>query len=200
MTPLPKEKSYTLADLLTWDDGTRYELYDGKLVAMASPSNAHQLISNELSRQLSNYLFGKQCKVYPAPFDVQPFAKKEDSPETITTVVQPDISIVCDPEKTGGHGCKGAPDMIIEITSPSTGRTDNLIKFHLYRQACVREYWIVEPDIRVVSVYTLKNGNYYARAYDDTMLAPVNIFEDCVIDLPKVFEAALLEKEEDVTQ
>ena len=183
MTPLPKGKSYTLADLLTWDDGTRYELYDGKLVAMASPSNAHQLISNELSRQLSNYLFGKQCKVYPAPF-----------------VVQPDISIVCDPEKTGGHGCKGAPDMIIEITSPSTGRTDNLIKFHLYRQACVREYWIVEPDIRVVSVYTLKNGNYYARAYDDTMLAPVNIFEDCVIDLPKVFEAALLEKEEDVTQ
>lgn len=187
MTPLPKEQNYTLADLLTWDDDTRYELYDGKLVAMASPSNAHQLILGELSRQLSNYLFGKQCKVYPAPFDVQPFAKKGDSPETITTVVQPDLSIVGDPEKTSGHGCKGAPDMVIEVLSPSTGRYDRLKKFNLYWQAGVREYWIVDPTDRMVSVHTLKDGAYHTTVYDEDASVRVGIFNDCVIDLSTVF-------------
>lgn len=187
MTPLPKEQNYTLADLLTWDDDTRYELYDGKLVAMASPSNAHQLILGELSRQLSNYLFGKQCKVYPAPFDVQPFAKKGDSPETITTVVQPDLSIVCDPEKTSGHGCKGAPDMVIEVISPSTQNYDRLRKFNLYWQAGVREYWIVEPDARVVTVHILGNGKYQTAAYGEDSSVCVSVLDDCTIDLSKVF-------------
>lgn len=187
MTPISKEQRYTLADLLEWDDNIRYELYDGQPVAMASPSNAHQLISGELFRQLSNYLLRKQCKVYSAPFDVQPFAGKDDSPETISTVVQPDISIVCDPEKTSGHGCKGAPDMVIEVLSPSTGRYDKVLKFNLYWQAGVREYWLVDPVDHTVSVYTLKDGVYQATAYDASSSVRVGILDDCTIDLSLVF-------------
>lgn len=187
MAPLPKEQKYTLADLLTWDDDTRYELYDGKPVALAAPSNAHQLISADLIRQFTSYLLGKRCKLYHAPFDVQLFAKKGDTPETISTVVQPDISIVCDPEKTSGHGCKGAPDMVIEVLSPSTGRYDRLKKFNLYWQAGVREYWIVDPTDRMVSVHTLKDGAYHTTVYDEDASVRVGIFNDCTIDLSKVF-------------
>lgn len=190
MSPLPKEQRYTLADLLTWDDNTRYELYDGRPVAMASPSNAHQLICNELSRQLSNYLLGKRCKVYPAPFDVQLFAEKDDPPENISTVVQPDISIVCDPEKTSGHGCKGAPDMVVEVLSPSTERCDRLLKFNLYLQAGVREYWIVDPDNRMVSVHILKDGAYQTTVYGEDSSVKVGVLDDCTIDLSPVFPEA----------
>ena len=187
MTPLPKEQHYTFADLLAWDDDTRYELYDGQPVALASPSNAHQLIGNELSRQLSNYLLGKRCKVYPAPFDVQLFAGKDDPPANISTVVQPDLSIICDPEKTSGHGCKGAPDMVIEVISPSTGRYDKLLKFNLYWQAGVREYWIVDPIDRMVTVHTLKDGVYQTTVYDEKASVRVGILDDCVIDLSMAF-------------
>ncbi len=187
MAPLPQERRYTYADLLAWDDRTRYELYDGQPVALASPSNNHQLICMDLSRQIANYLVGKRCKVYPAPFDVRLFEESNDAPEDVSIVVQPDISVVCDSSKTDGHGCKGAPDMVIEVTLPSTARYDKLLKFNLYQRAGVREYWIVDPAARVVSVFTLENGKYQAAAYGADSSVPVGVLGDCTIDLSTVF-------------
>lgn len=186
--PLPKERRYSYADLLSWDDNTRYELYDGQPVALASPSNAHQLISGEIFRQLANYLLGKRCKVFSAPFDVRLFEENDDTPDDVSMVVQPDLSIVCDSSKTDGHGCKGAPDMVIEVTSPSTARYDKLLKFNLYQRAGVREYWLVDPDTRTVSVYTLEDGAYHAAtAYGADSSVRVGILDDCTIDLSTVF-------------
>lgn len=188
MAPLPQEQCYTFADLLSWDDNTRYELYDGVPMALASPSNVHQLICAELLRQLTNYLLGKRCKAFPAPFDVRPFEEEDDAPEDVSVVVQPDISVVCDPDKTDGHGCKGAPDMVIEVTSPSTARYDKLLKFNLYQRAGVREYWIVDPAARMVSVFILKDGRYQAAAYGADCSVPVSVLDACQIDLRLVFQ------------
>ena len=188
MAPLPQAQHYTFADLLTWEDRTRYELYDGQPVALASPSNVHQLICMELSRQLANYLVGKKCKVYPAPFDVRLFEEAGDAPEDVYTVVQPDISVVCDPGKTDGHGCKGAPDLVIEILSPSSRRHDRIVKLDLYQRAGVREYWVVNPEDRTVQVMLLKDSYLLpVEDYGREDTAKVNILEDCTIDLSKVF-------------
>lgn len=188
MTPLPQERRYSFADLLAWDDNTRYELYDGHPVALASPSNVHQLICMEISRQLANYLMGKRYKVYPAPFDVRLFEGAGDTPEDVSTVVQPDISVICDSSKTDGHGCKGAPDMVIEVLSSSTARYDRLVKFNLYQQAGVQEYWIVDPTAHIVQVHTLEDGAYHASvAYPSSAAVPVGILEGCSIDLSTVF-------------
>lgn len=187
MTALPQERLYTYADLLTWDDGSRYELYYGQPVALASPSSVHQEISMELSTQLHTYLKDKRCKVYAAPFDVRLFEENGDSPEDVDTVVQPDITVVCDPEKVDKKGVHGAPDMVIEILSPTTAQYDMLWKFNLYRKAGVREYWIVDPDARVVSVYTLNNGQYIAAAYGADSSIRVSVLEGCSIDMTAVF-------------
>lgn len=186
--PLAQEKRYTYADVLTWDDDTRYELYDGQPVALASPSNRHQRISFELSRQLGNYLLGKRCQAYHAPFDVQLFAGKSDKPRDIDTVVQPDIAVVCDESKTAGHGCKGAPDLIIEILSPSSMQYDQFIKLDLYRKAGVKEYWIVDSIKNTISVYLLEGRHYRSPVtYGADAKIPVSILEGCKIDLGLVF-------------
>ncbi len=189
---LPAEKArYTFADVLAWADEERAELIDGEVVLMAPPpSREHQEISGGLFWQLRYYLRGKKCKVYAAPFAVRLFEKDEDSPEDVDTMVEPDISIVCDSSKLDKHGCKGAPDMVVEILSPSTRRHDRLTKYNLYQRAGVREYWIVDPTDKSVQVFTLEDGRYAAKdfgAVGDKV--KVNILEDCVIDLSEVFPA-----------
>lgn len=181
-------RRYTYGDLMEWDDGRRYELYDGLPVALASPSNVHQLVLMELAAQLHDFLKGKTCKVYPSPFDVRLFDTAEDRPEDSENVVQPDLMVVCDPSKVDRHGIHGAPDLVIEITSPSTRRNDRLVKFNRYQRAGVREYWIVDPDTRIVLVHTLEEGQYHAAdAYTVGAQVPVGIFEDFHIDLASVF-------------
>ena len=120
--PLPKEERYTLADVLTWDEQERVELIDGAPVMMAPPSRIHQKISAELGRQLGNYLEGKKCEVYAAPFAVRLFEKAGDQPEDVDTVVEPDLSVVCDPDKLDDMGCKGAPRPAHEVQPVSAGR------------------------------------------------------------------------------
>ena len=193
MAPLAqKEESYSYADLLAWeDDPSRYELYDGQPVALASPTDIHQSILGELFLQLGTYLRGKRCKAYLSPFDVRLFEERSDSPQSVKTVLQPDLSVVCDPEKVDRHGIHGAPDMVIEILSPTTARSDRIVKYDLYQQAGVREYWIVDPETRTVSVHTLEDGAYYsAVVYTAGMSVPVGILEDCTIDLSQVFQTA----------
>jgi len=187
MAPLPQEKRYTYADLLAWNDGTRYELYDGQPVALASPSDTHQRISMALSVQLGSYLMEKKCSVFAAPFDVRLFEEADDHPEDVDMVLQPDLMIVCDQSKVDQHGVHGAPDFVIEILSSGTARYDRLVKFNLYQRAGVREYWIVDPAARMVSVYTLTDGQYRAAAYGADSSVPVGVLDDCTIDLSTVF-------------
>lgn len=188
MTPMPQEQHYTYADLLEWDDDVRYELYSGIPMALASPSDIHQRISGEIYLQLGNYLRGKKCRAYYAPLDVRLFEEDGDHPKDVDTVVQPDLMVVCDQNKVDRHGVHGAPDLVIEIISNSSRRLDRLTKLNLYQRAGVREYWIVDPDAYVVSVYTLKDGVYRtAAAYGADSSIRVGVLDDCTIDLSMVF-------------
>lgn len=189
---LPAEKErYTFADVLTWPDDERAEIINGEPVMMAPPpSSEHQEISMELSAQLHAYLKGKRCKVYAAPFAVRLFEEDGDRPDDVDTMVEPDISVVCDPNKIDRHGCKGAPDMVVEILSPSTQRHDRFTKFSLYQRAGVKEYWIVDPESKAVQSFVLEDGRYSVKEYGtagDKMR--VSVLEDCVIDLSEVFPA-----------
>jgi Uma2 family endonuclease len=186
--PLATEKPYyTYADYLEWDEDARYEIIDGKAYMITAPSRIHQEISMALSAMLYNYLEGKPCKVYLAPFSVRLFPEADQSDDT---VLQPDITVVCDPSKLDDRGCNGAPDFIIEIISPSTVRQDRIVKFNKYREAGVREYWIADPGEKVVTAYTLKDGQYMAANYGDNGPMPVKIFPGCEIDLKTVFAAS----------
>jgi Uma2 family endonuclease len=188
--PLPAPKDhYTFADCLTWGENERIEIINGEAVMMAPPTRIHQEISGELFRQLANFLEGKKCKVYAAPFAVRPFEKEGDTPEDVDTMVEPDISVVCDHDKLDKHGCKGAPDMVAEILSPSTQRHDQLVKLGLYQRAGVREYWIVDPENKTVRVMLLDNGGSFQlhEIYSHDDVAKINILDGCFIELAKVF-------------
>lgn len=188
MTPLAQEKKVTYADLLEWDDDVRYELYDGQPVALAAPESYHQEISMALSAQFYSYLKDKKCKVYAAPFNVRLFEQEGDSLDDVEYVLEPDITVVCDLKKIDRRGCKGAPDLVIEILSPSTRRHDRLTKYNLYLRAGVREYWIVDPETKTVSVHALTEGQYGSPdVYTQEASVPVGVLEGCVIDLPSVF-------------
>jgi Uma2 family endonuclease len=137
-----------------------------------------------LSTKISNYLEGKPCKVYAAPFAVRLFPQKDQSDDT---VLEPDIVVVCDPAKLDERGCNGPPDFVAEIISPSTAKYDRITKFRKYQIAGVREYWIVDPDTKTVQVCILENGRYVISMYDETETAPVTVLPGCVIDLAAVF-------------
>ena len=186
---LPAKKArYTFADVLAWDENERIEIIEGEAVMMAPPSVGHRRVSREILRQIANYLEGKSCEVFAAPFGVRLFEQDGDSPEDIDTMVKPDISVICDESKLGRYGCKGAPDMVVEILSPSTQRHDRFTKFRLYQRAGVREYWIVDPDSGAAQSFVLEDGRYSVKEFGtagDKM--KVNVLEDCVIDLSEVF-------------
>lgn len=183
-----KKQSYTYADYLAWDGGDRFELIEGEAVMLASPSTIHQLISGELYRQLANYLEGKKCRVISAPYDVRLFEEEDDRPDDVQTVVQPDISVICDPNKLDDHGCKGAPDLTLEILSPSNAYHDLLVKLNLYQQAGVREYWVVSPEDKTVHVFLLDGGALkLCKVYNASDIAKVNVLDGCFIELSKVF-------------
>ncbi|NCE64151.1 Uma2 family endonuclease [Pseudoflavonifractor sp. 524-17] len=186
--PLPQENRYTMAQAMTWDEGDRIELIDGSPVMMAPPTRAHQRAVAALIAQLYDYLKEKKCEVYPAPFAVRLFELDGDRPEDVDTLVEPDISVVCDPSKLDDIGCKGAPDLIMEILSPSTIRHDRFTKFNLYQRAGVREYWIIDAANQSAQVFVLEDGRYAAKdfgAAGDTL--QVNVLENCAIDLSQVF-------------
>lgn len=187
---LPKEKArYTFADYLTWDENERIEIIGGEAFLMAVPDSKHQEISMEISRQLANFLVGKPCRVYPAPFNVRLFEKDGDAPEDVDTVVEPDISVICDRSKIDARGCKGAPDLIVEILSPSSLRNDRLVKLRLYQRAGVREYWIADPENKTVQVFLFNNNGilYPHEDYGQENMAKVNVLDGCFIELDKVF-------------
>ena len=188
--PLPKQKSgYSFADYLTWDESERWEIIDGTPYMQSAPSRIHQEISFGLLMQFGNYLKDKGCKIYHAPFSVRLDLTEND--EDVKNVVEPDLTIVCDSSKLDERGCKGSPDMIIEILSPSSAKMDKVIKFEKYEQAGVKEYWILEPEPKLVSVFVLQENNRYGRPnmYTDDDTISVSIFPDLEIDLRSVFSS-----------
>ena len=144
---LARSDFYTENDYYNLPENVRAELIDGQFYDMAAPSRIHQEILNTINNTIYNYIHSKKgdCRVYPAPFAVKLFNDRK-------TVVEPDISVICDPNKLTDQGCSGAPDWIIEIISPSTSSHDYVRKLNLYLDAGVREYWIVDPTQKHIVV------------------------------------------------
>ncbi len=186
--PLLKSTGFTYADYLAWPKDERWELIDGEAYAMAGPTLAHQTVVGELFIEIGSFLRGKPCRVFVAPFDVRlPRGKEAD--DDITTVLQPDILVVCDPDKLDQRGVRGAPDWVIEVLSPSTAAKDQIQKLAVYERAGVREVWLVHPTDRVVSVYMLNADRRYGKpAIHETRetLTP-GLFPDLLIDWGVVF-------------
>ena len=157
---LRTEKHYTYADYLQWPDETRYELIDGEAFLMSpAPLVEHQEVAGEVFRQLANQLDGQPCRPYIAPVDVR-LPRTDEADAAIDTVVQPDVLVVCDPGKVDRRGVRGAPDWLLEVLSPSTAAHDQIAKRRTYERAGVREYWLVHPGDRTLTVYVLDNGQY----------------------------------------
>jgi Uma2 family endonuclease len=180
----PVENHYTYKDYLETDEDYRAEIFDGQMYVMSPPARYHQGILGNLFVKLALFLEGKPGRVYPAPFGVRLFPKSDLSDDTY---VEPDIAVIRDPAKLDGRGCNGAPDMIIEIMSPSNRQNDMLVKFRKYLQAGVREYWIVDTEEKTVHVCILDGGQYRVSVYDETQTVPVTVLPGCAIELRPVF-------------
>ncbi len=184
-------KKFTYRDYLTWPEDQPIELFDGIPYAMTpAPSRLHQKIIVELIRQLSTYLHGKTCEVYTVPFDVRLTTDITTDDEEIENVVQPDVAIICDKAKLDDKGCKGAPDLVMEIVSPASVSVDYIKKLSLYEKYSVREYWIIHPVDKIIMVYKLVEQGKYARpeVYQIGDNLQVGILEDLSITLAGVFE------------
>jgi Uma2 family endonuclease len=153
-----------------------------------APKRMHQSASGNLSFAIRQYMQERGCQVYDAPFDVRLPVQNKRKPEQIYTVVQPDISVICDLAKLDDDGCLGSPDWVIEITSPRTAKKDFDEKFHLYEQSGVREYWIVQPNDKSVNVYTLENEQYVLVDIYESGSIPCQIFPDLVIEHGRIFQ------------
>jgi len=162
--PDPSE-SYTYADYLKWKFEEQMELIRGKIFKMSpAPAPLHQEICGNLNTAINIYLKKKKCKVYPAPFDVRLPEKNHTGDKEITTVVQPDLCIICDLSKIDERGCIGAPDLIIEVLSPGNSQKEVRLKFDLYEEAGVKEYWLVYPIEQSVAVFLLNEKGKYRGA------------------------------------
>lgn len=159
--PLRDQDHHTYGDYLRWPEDVRYELIDGDAYLMAPPAPdlAHQDIAGEIFRQVANALQGKPCRAFVAPVDVR-LPKGKEPDEVIDTVVQPDVLVVCDETKLDRRGVRGAPDWVVEVLSPATAGHDLVKKRHIYERHGVKEYWLVHPTDRVLTVYRLAGEEY----------------------------------------
>lgn len=184
-----QRKNYTYEDLQNFEDEKRYELINGELYLMSSPTTLHQKIVGEIYAQLHNYLKGKKCQAFVSPLDVCLSGVK--NPKKEYNVVQPDILVVCDENKiTKNMGIQGAPDLIIEVLSPTSKKHDTFVKYNLYQYYGVKEYWIVDEDVGVIYQYIINEKNIYTlpKTYEITENIKVNILKDCTISLKDIIE------------
>lgn len=181
--PVPKH-NMTSEDYWNLPDNERAELIDGELWDLAAPSRTHQFIQGELVRRLGNYIqqHNGRCQVYPAPFAVNLFA--DDS-----TFVEPDVSVVCNHAKLSDRGCEGAPDLVIEIVSPSSRAMDYRTKLSLYTEAGVREYLMVDPSMsRTTVIRTDPDEDPAPMIYPFSTPVPVGIFPGLVLNLDEIVD------------
>ena len=182
----PQENGYyTYADYLTWEGPERYQIIYGEVFMMASPSVNHQAICMELSRLFSTWLLGKPCRVFAAPLDVRLFPEDDNSDDT---VVQPDLLVVCDKEKLGKGSVNGSPDIAIEIISPSTSNKEHFLKFRAYMDAGIREYWMIEPEQKLVQVYINENGHFVSFGYKSEDVVQSTVLQGFSVDLKTLWE------------
>lgn len=187
LSQLDLSKTYSYADYFSWKITERVELFMGKIFEMSpAPASSHQRISRNIGTELIIFLQKRPCEVFYAPFDVR--LEKDKTDDQAITVVQPDICVICDVTKVDERGCKGAPDLIVEILSPGNSTKEMKNKFELYEQAGVLEYWIVQPADKTIFQYILTDGqfiNHKPTTFEDT------IFSSCIegFDMPlsKVF-------------
>lgn len=174
---LPQKELYDEDDYYSIPEDVRAELIDGRIYYQAAPNRVHQKVLNILNNMIYNYIRSHNglCEVYPVPFAVKLYEDRK-------TIVEPDISIICDHEKLTDKGCNGAPDWIIEIVSPSNPENDYIRKLNLYKNAGVREYWIVNPMKQTVLVYVFGVGLFDIQQYTFQDKVKVGIYEDLYID------------------
>ena len=185
--PLSVEKNMrcTVEDYYNLPEDVRAELIDGSIYYMASPTQEHQEIAGEIFRRIANYIADKRgsCKVLIAPFDVRLKDKKNED-----NIVQPDIIVICDQKKLNGKECVGAPDLVIEISSPTNATNDYVRKLQLYEVAGVKEYWIVNPAESTIVVYNFMSGKDVINVYSfDSVIRP-GIYNDLEIDFKEVIK------------
>jgi Uma2 family endonuclease len=189
---LDLNQTYSYADYLLWQFEERLELIKGKIFKMSpAPSMKHQKVASRLHTYFGSFLLGKPCELFSAPFDVRLFDKKKSKKanKEIYTVVQPDLCVVCDKEKLDERGCLGAPDLIIEILSKGNSKKEMKIKYELYEEAGVKEYWIVVPYEEFIHQYVLNDkGKYELKGIFVDGSIPCHIFPDLQIELEKIFE------------
>ena len=176
----PQPKTITLKQYEILPEEKRAEVFDGIVYDMASPSQIHQSISMQLSTILNNYLLRKKesCTIFSAPFDV----KLSDQP---LTIVQPDLMVICDKNKLDGKRCNGAPDFIIEIVSPGNPADDYIRKLYYYKNYGVREYWIVDPKRKAITINYFED-NIVSVPYPFDSIIKVNIFDDLLINFSEI--------------
>lgn len=178
---LAQKKIYTEVDYYNIPEDVRAEIIDGQIYYQAAPSRIHQTISGELHTIINNYIQSKKgsCRVYAAPFAVKLFNDRKN-------IVEPDISVICNPDKLTDQGCSGAPDWIIEIISPGNPEHDYILKLNLYKDAGVREYWIVDPRSEKIFVYFLEQDAFKVETYNFQDKIKVNIYDDLWIDFQEL--------------
>lgn len=155
---------YSYADYLKWKFEERVELIKGRIMKMTAPNRKHQDVSRDVSLKLGNFLKNKKCKMYAAPFDVRLPRKNNLKDEDIITVVQPDLCVICDEKKLDDKGCIGAPDLVIEILSPGNSKREVRLKYELYEEAGVKEYWIINPVEENIAVLILNYNGIFDGA------------------------------------
>jgi len=192
LSQLDMNGTYSYADYLTWQLQETVELIKGKIMAMSpAPNVRHQSISRNILVDIANFLHKKPCKVFHAPFDVKLYDRRKSllTDQEAFSVVQPDLCVICDPGKLTQQGCDGAPDWIIEVLSPGNSKKEVRLKYDLYQESSVTEYWLVIPYEQIVQQFVLDdNGIYQLRAlYPGDEIAIPYLFPDLQIDLNDVF-------------
>jgi Uma2 family endonuclease len=181
---------YTYADYLKWEFEERLELFRGKIFKLAAPNTRHQVISMRLQLRIGGFLEKNPCFVFVAPFDVRLPVKNRKKDNEITTVVQPDLGVVCNGSKIDERGCCGAPDFIIEILSPGNSQKEVRLKYELYEEAGVKEYWIINPVEENIVVHVLNNEGKFQgiRMYAAGHVIRSSCIEGLQIDVKEIFK------------
>jgi Uma2 family endonuclease len=195
LSQLDLNQTYSYADYMTWQFEETVELIKGKITLMVPGPNAkHQDISSNLMRFLTVFFNAKKCRVYTAPFDVRLYNRKKSilANQDIHTVVQPDLCVICNPELIDIRGCNGAPDWIIEILSPGNSKREVSIKYDLYQESGVKEYWLVDPEHEVIHQFVLDENSCYQlkQMVADGYFSPY-LFPDLIIDAEEIFDSWL---------
>ncbi len=199
---LDLNKVYTYEDYLKWTFDETVELIRGRIFKMAAPLVNHQESSGNIQNIFKNYLKGKPCKVYSAPFDVRlpkPVTLRK-SDKDMQTVVQPDVCIICDLKKLDKRGCIGAPDLIVEVLSKGTANRDFKDKFEIYEESGVKEYWIVDYHLKTVMVYKLTESGKFIGSHHPYIIGEtieVGIFNDLSVAVADIFDGLIDFDDED---